>query len=119
LVDLSLNVLPSLASSTPCSTKAPSACIVQRDTYGYKRSSENILLASARVLLVWRGQPSHERLPPLLGCLKVNCRAKGGINQRLDGSEGCSRGRENMLPLWRRILFSAASEKCTPVTISK
>jgi len=33
----------------------------------------------------------------LLGCLKVNCGAAGGINQRLDGSKGCSRERGSLL----------------------
>jgi len=46
---------------------------------------------------VQRSQLSHKRLLSLLGHPKVNCRAKGGINQRLDGSEEYSRGRGNVL----------------------
>jgi len=50
-----------------------------------------------RVLSVQRGQLSCEGLPPLLGRLKIDCRTEEGTNQRLDGSEGCSRERESLL----------------------
>ena len=92
-VNPSLNVLPSSAGSTLHSTKVPSICIIQRNTHGCRCSLENVLLTSVRVLSVQRGQPSHERLPLLL----INCRTKGGINRRLDGSEEYSRRRESML----------------------
>jgi len=49
------------------------------------------------VLLVQRGQLSCKGLSPLLGHLEANCGAIGGIDQRLDGFEGCSRGRESWL----------------------
>jgi len=50
-----------------------------------------------RILLVQRGQPSCKGLSSLLGHPEVNCRTKGGINQRLDGSKKCSRGRGSVL----------------------
>ena len=97
LVSPSLNVLPSSASSTSCSTKAPSAYTIQRNTCGCRCSLEDTLSTFVRVLSVQRGQLSCEGLPPLLGCLKIDCRTEGGTNQRLDGSEGCSRERESLL----------------------
>ena len=50
-----------------------------------------------RVLSVWRGQPSRKRLSLPLGHLEANHRATGGIDQRLDGFEECSRGRGSWL----------------------
>jgi len=80
LTDPSLNTPPSSDSSAPCSTKAPSAYTIWRNTHGRKCSSENMLFTSARVLSVQRGQPSCEGLPPPLGHLKVNCRTKRGTD---------------------------------------
>ena len=50
-----------------------------------------------RVLSVWRGQPSRKGLSLPLGRLEANHRATGGIDQRLDGFEECSRGRGSWL----------------------
>jgi len=96
-VNPSLDVPLSSASSVPCSTKALFTCTVWRNIYRCRHSLENTLLTSMRMLLVGRSQPSREKLPPLLGCPKVNCRTKEEIDRRLDGSKGCSRGRGSML----------------------
>ena len=50
-----------------------------------------------RVLLVWRGQLSCEGLPLPLGCPKVNHRTERGIDWRINGPKGCSRGEESLL----------------------
>ena len=50
-----------------------------------------------QVLLVRRGQPSHEGLSLPLGCLEVNRGAEEGIDWRFNGPEGCSRGRGSLL----------------------
>jgi len=93
----SLNLLPSSAYSTLHFTKAPSAYTVWRNTHGHRRSLENALFTSMRVLFVWRGQPSYKGLPPPLRCLKVNCGTERGTNWRLDGSKGYSKGRGSVL----------------------
>ena len=79
-IDPTLGTPSSSSSSTPHSTEAPSTYTIGRDTYGHKHSPKDVLLTSAGVLSVWRGQSSFERLPPLPGCPKVNCRAEGGID---------------------------------------
>jgi len=76
LVDPSLDVLPSSASFAPHSTKVPSTYAIWRNTHGHRHSSENMLLTSIRVLLMGRGLPSCEGLPPLFGCPKINYKAK-------------------------------------------
>jgi len=97
-VNPSLDIPSSSICSAPYSTKAPSAYIIWKNTHGHECSSEKILSTSMRILLVQRGQPSCEGLFSLLGHPEVNCRTKGGINQRLDGSKGCSRGKGSILP---------------------
>ena len=42
-----------------------STCTVQKNIHRHRHSLENVLLTSARVLSVWKSQPSHERLPLL------------------------------------------------------
>ena len=91
--DPSLDTLLSSNSSALHSAKASSTNTIWRNTYEGRRSLENVLFTSVRILSVQRGQLSCEGLPLLLGRLKVNCRTKGGTDWRLDGSEGCSRGR--------------------------
>ena len=92
LTDLSLDILLSSNNSAPHSTKALSAY-----THRCRRSPENMLFTSTRMLSVQRGQLSHEGLPLLLRHLKVNCRTKGKTDWRLDGPEGYSRGKGNLL----------------------
>jgi len=72
----------SSSSSAFHSTKTPSTSTytIQWNTHGYRHSPENALFTSVRLLLVRRGQPSCEGLPPLFGHLEVNYGAKGGID---------------------------------------
>ena len=94
----SSGIIPSFSSSSaPCSTEAPSTYTIRRDTYRCRHSPKDVLLTSARVLSVRRGQSSYERLPPLPRCPKVNCGAEREIDWRLNGSEGCGRGRGSLL----------------------
>ena len=90
--------LLSSSSSAFHSAKTPSTstCTIWWNAHGHKHSSENMLFTSVRLLSVRRGQPSCKGLPLLFGHPEVNCRAKGGIDWRFNGPEGCSRGRRGL-----------------------
>ena len=92
-----LSTLSSSDSSVPHSTKTSFVYTIRRNTHGHRCSPENMLFTSTRMLPVRRGQSSCEGLPPLLGCLKVDCRTEGGIDWRLNGPERCSRGGRSLL----------------------
>ena len=88
---------PLFRYSAPYSTKTSFAYTIQRSTHGRRCSLENALFTSTWVLLVRRGQPSCEGLPPPLGHPEVNCRTEGGIDWRLNGPEGCSGEKGSLL----------------------
>ena len=92
LTDPSLDIPLSSNNSAPHSTEALSAY-----THRCRRSPENTLFTSTRMLSVQRGQLSCEGLSLPLRRLKVNCRTKGRTDWRLDGPEGYSRGKGNLL----------------------
>ena len=97
LIDSFLGTLSPSNSSALHSAKVPSTYTIRRNTHRHRCSLKDMLFISMRVLSVQKGQLSCEGLPPPLGCPIVDCRAAGEINQRLDGSKGCSRGRESLL----------------------
>ena len=89
-----------LSSSSPafCSAKTLSASVytIQQNTYRRRRSLENMLFTSTRLLSVQRGQPSCEGLPLPFGHPEVNHGAKEGIDWRFNGPKGCSRGKRGL-----------------------
>jgi len=93
----SLDVLPTSVHSAPHSPKTYSSCTIRRNTYGYGHCPEDVPCTSARMLSMRRAQPSCKGLSPPSRCLKVNRRATGRIDQRLDGLERCSSRRGSWL----------------------